>query len=59
MVMIVQPVKTAKTTELCTFKNFLFYIGVELINNVALDSGIQQSDSQYTCIYSFSNSFPI
>ena len=31
MVMIVQPVKTAKTTELCTFKNFLFYIGVELI----------------------------
>ena len=25
--------------------NFLFYIGVELINNVVLVSGVQQSDS--------------
>ena len=27
------------------FFNFLFYIGVQLINNVMLISGIQQSDS--------------
>ena len=27
------------------FFNFLFYIGVELINNVVLVSGIQESDS--------------
>ena len=27
------------------FLNFLFYIGVELINNVVLVSGVQQSDS--------------
>ena len=27
------------------FFNFLFYIGVELINNVVLVSGVQQSDS--------------
>ena len=28
-----------------SFKKFLFYIGVELINNVVLVSGVQQSDS--------------
>ena len=28
-----------------TLKKFLFYIGVQLINNVVLVSGIQQSDS--------------
>ena len=27
------------------FFNFLFYIGVQLINNVVLVSGVQQSDS--------------
>ena len=27
------------------FLNFLFYIGVYLINNVVLVSGVQQSDS--------------
>ena len=27
------------------FKKFLFYVGVELIYNVVLISGIQQSDS--------------
>ena len=27
------------------FINFLFYIGVQLINNVVLVSGVQQSDS--------------
>ena len=27
------------------FLNFLFYIGVELINNVVIVSGVQQSDS--------------
>ena len=27
------------------FLNFLFYIGVQLINNVVLVSGVQQSDS--------------
>ena len=33
----------------------------ELINNVKLVSGVQQSDSIIctTCIYSFSNSFPL
>ena len=40
---------------------FTFYTGVYLIKSVALVSGVQQSDSvyTYTCIYSFSNSFPI
>ena len=27
------------------FKKFLFYIGVQLINNIVLVSGVQQSDS--------------
>ena len=30
---------------LVIFLNFLFYIGVYLINNVAIVSGMQQSDS--------------
>ena len=38
---------------------FFFYIGVQLINNVVLVSGVQQSGYTYTCSYSFSNSFPI
>ena len=29
----------------CLFKKFLFYIGAQLINNVVLLSGVQQSDS--------------
>ena len=32
------------------FFNFLFYIGVQLINNVVLSSGVQQSDS-IICIH--------
>ena len=32
-------------SECGLFLNFLFYIGVELINNVVLASGLQQSDS--------------
>ena len=28
----------------CSFFNFLFYIGVQLINNAVLISGVQQSD---------------
>ena len=40
--------------------NFLFYIGVQLIANVVLLLGVQQGFSYtYTCIYSFSSSFPI
>ena len=31
--------------QLFLFKNFLFYIGVELINNVVVVSGVTQSDS--------------
>ena len=36
------------------------YIGVQLINNVVLVSGVQQSDSViHKCIYSFSKIFPM
>ena len=48
--------------HLSFFFNFLFYIGAELINNVVLVSGVQQSDSVlhiHVSIYSSSNSFPI
>ena len=40
---------------------FVFYMEVELIYNVVLVSGVQQSESSYTYtyIYSFSHSFPI
>ena len=38
---------------------FLFYIGIELISNVVLVSGVQQSDSViHKYIYYFSDSFP-
>ena len=43
-------------------KKCLFYIGVQLIYNVVLVLGIQQSDSVihiYDHIYSFSDSFPL
>ena len=36
-----------------------FFIEVELIYNVVLVSGIQQSDSDQIYIYSFSYSFPL
>ena len=36
----------------------IFFIGLLLIYNVVLVSGIQQSDS-YIYIYSFSDSFPL
>ena len=42
--------------------NFVFCIGVQLINNVVLVSGVYQTNSVpyvHKCIYSFSNSFPI
>ena len=47
------------SSVLMAFFFFLFYIGVQLINNVVLVSGVQQSGYTYTCSYSFSNSFPI
>ena len=34
------------------FKSFLFYIRVQLINNVFIVSGGQQRNSGYTCIHS-------
>ena len=35
------------TSNFCllVFKEFLFYIGIELMNNLTLVSGVQQSDS--------------
>ena len=42
--------------------NFVFSLGVQLINNVVLVSGVYQTNSVpyvHKCIYSFSNSFPI
>ena len=40
--------------------HLLFSIGVELINNIVLGSGVQQSDSViHARVHSFSNSLPI
>ena len=36
--------------HICFFKKSLFFIGVELMYNVVLVSGLQQSDS-YVCVY--------
>ena len=39
----------------CFLFNFLFDIGVQMINNVVIVSDVQHTDS---CIHSFSNSWP-
>jgi len=51
-------VEARRDQRVVSFKKLLFYIGIQLINNVMLVSGVQQSDS-IIHIYSFSNSFPI
>lgn len=43
------------------FSSFLFSVGVYLVNNIVLVSGVQPTDSvthTYTCVCCFSNSFP-
>ena len=49
----------SQMTGFPSFLNFLFHVGVQLVNNVVFVSDEQQSDSVlHIHIYSFSNYFP-